>query len=270
MTTQLPANPRWPQFIGWSCAWHAAMAAGAAVTPQHWPLWLGGAALNHGVLMTASMLPRSPLLGPNITRLPEPSRRRGEICLSFDDGPDPATTPAVLALLEEAGARASFFCIGDQLARHPALARRIVEAGHSIENHTQKHHHSFAFRPASGLRAEIIAAQKLIEQTVGVAPVFFRAPAGMRNPFLQTVLADLDLRLASWTRRGFDTVERQPARVLQRLERNLSAGDLLLLHDGHSARDSSQQAVILTVLPSLLQAIASQNLKAVSLPWAFR
>ena len=278
MTTQtsseprlnLPANPAWPRYIGASLAWHGAMAAGALAQPQSWPLWLGGAALNHGLLCAASMLPRSGLLGPNITRLPAAAVARHEICLTFDDGPDPATTPAVLALLAQAGARASFFCIGERVVKHPELARQIIAAGHSIENHTCHHRHDFAFRAAGGLRREISAAQQQIAQTVGRAPVFFRAPAGMRNPFLQPVLAGLDLRLASWTRRGFDTIEKRPARVLERLTTRLAAGDLLLLHDGHAAHDANSQPVLLTVLPALLTTLSEAGLQAVSLPMAFR
>lgn len=268
-SSTLPPNPAWPRYVGASAAWHGAMAVGALVSPAAWPFWLSGVALNHGLLCAASMLPRSSLIGPNITRLPPAAVARREVCLTFDDGPDPNTTPAVLAMLEQAGARASFFCIGDRVTEHPELARRIVAAGHSIENHTRQHRHDFAFRTPGGLRREIGEAQRQIEQTVGKAPIFFRAPAGMRNPFLQPVLAGLDLRLASWTRRGFDTIEKRPDQVLERLTKRLAAGDLLLLHDGHAAHDTNGQPVLLTVLPALLAALAQTRLKAVSLPMAF-
>ena len=99
-------------------------------------------------------------------------------------------------------------------------------------------------------------------------PRFFRAPAGLRNPFLAPVLQRLELTLVSWTRRGFDTVQRDPQRVLQSLTRNLAAGDIVLLHDGHAARTSAERPVILDVLPALLQRLAGAGLRAVTLPEA--
>jgi peptidoglycan/xylan/chitin deacetylase (PgdA/CDA1 family) len=115
------------------------------------------------------------------------------------------------------------------------------------------------------MRAEIGAAQAVIGDVVGATPGFFRAPAGLRNPFLDPVLAGLGLELASWTRRGFDTVVRHPARVLARLANGLDAGDILLLHDGHAARSETGSAVILEVLPPLLAAIRRLGLTPVTL-----
>ena len=116
-------------------------------------------------------------------------------------------------------------------------------------------------------RAEILAAQHSLQRTAGRPPRYFRAPAGLRNPFLEPVLAALGLHLASWTRRGFDTRSGDPDRVLARLLRRLAAGDILLLHDGHAARDAgSGRPVILTVLPRLLAALDAAGLAAVPLP----
>ncbi len=78
------------------------------------------------------------------------------------------------------------------------------------------------------------------------------------------------LRLVSWTRRGFDTVQRQPQRVLERLTRDLAGGDILVLHDGNSARSRSGENVALATLPLLLGRIAQQQLRCVTLPQAFR
>ena len=83
-------------------------------------------------------------------------------------------------------------------------------------------------------------------------PRFFRAPAGLRNPFLEPVLARESLQLVSWTRRGFDTVNGSARAVLGRLTRRLRAGDILLLHDGHAARTAAGTPVILEVLPRCL------------------
>ncbi|HMS04910.1 MAG TPA: polysaccharide deacetylase family protein, partial [Burkholderiaceae bacterium] len=94
----------------------------------------------------------------------------------------------------------------------------------------------------------------------------FRAIAGLRNPFLEPILCRQGLLLASWTRRGYDTAEREPERVLARLLDGLAAGDVLMLHDGHAARSASGQAIVLAVLPRLLAELRARGLRAVALP----
>ena len=108
-------------------------------------------------------------------------------------------------------------------------------------------------------------AQATLAEVGGQAPRFFRPTAGLRNPFLDPVLAGLDLQLASWTRRSFDTREGDPGTVLSRLAGKLAAGDVLLLHDGHAARTPSGEPVILAVLPRLLATVRERQLKPVTL-----
>lgn len=255
----------WPTYIKASTVWHAAMGAGALAMPAALPWWLGGIAANHLVITGASMTPRSQVLGPNITRLPKRLGQDGQVALTFDDGPDPQVTPQVLEQLDRASARATFFCVGDRIQQYPDLAREIVARGHTIQNHTQTHSHRFAFRGSKGFRHEIGSAQQTIAQLVGKTPVLLRAPAGMRNPFLQPVLNELNLSLISWTRRGFDTRERNQEKVLMRLTRNLAGGDILLLHDGNAAKTSSNEPIVLAVLPKLLDKLNKHGLRSVSL-----
>ena len=112
---------------------------------------------------------------------------------------------------------------------------------------------------------EIARAQARLADVAGDAPRFFRAPAGLRNPFLAPVLDRLGLRLVSWTRRGFDTVRREPAGVLARLGDGLAAGDILLLHDGNAARTRGGRPVVLEVLPALLERMRAARLRPVTL-----
>ncbi len=236
-----------------------------AAQPHWWPWIVASFAANHAALGAVGMWPRSRLLGPNLVRLPEPAAARGEIALTFDDGPDPDVTPRVLDLLDRAGARATFFCVGDRVARLPDLAAEIVRRGHTIENHSQRHTNGFAAYGPAKLRAEILAAQQAIEAATGRAPAFFRAPMGLRSPMLDPVLARLALRQVSWTRRGFDSVERDPAKVHARLVRNLAAGDILLLHDGGFAARRGREPIVLSVLPRLLEQVQAAGLRCVSL-----
>lgn len=274
MTPTTPATPtqrswRLSPFLQGSLAVHAAAAAGLLAWPQAWPWAVGALAADHGALTLAGLLPRCDWLGPNHTRLPAAAVARREIALTLDDGPHPEVTPRVLDLLDQAGAKASFFCIAAQARRHPQLCREIVARGHSVENHSNTHSHTFSVSGPRRVRAEVLAAQQTLADLTGQAPRFFRAPAGLRNVFLEPVLAELGLQLTAWTRRAYDTREARPDVVLQRLQRGLGAGDILLLHDGNPARCVGGEPVVWPVLPRLLQAVTQQGLRPVSLPQAF-
>lgn len=247
-----------------SVALHAAAGAALALQPRTWPLALGALVADHLVLSTVGLVPRGTLLGPNLTRLPASA---GDcVALTIDDGPDPGVTPTVLRILADRGACATFFCVGEQLRAERGLAREIVAAGHAIENHTDSHPYTFSFYGPRAIAGEISRAQDTIGAIAGRRPRYFRAPAGLRNPFLQPVLSRLGLRLASWTRRGFDTVERDGAVVTRRLLRKLAAGDIVLLHDHRAARSAAGIPVILEVLPRLLDAFEEAGLRTVTLP----
>jgi peptidoglycan/xylan/chitin deacetylase (PgdA/CDA1 family) len=258
---------RWPvpPLLWATAAVHASAALLLLAAPAQWTWALAVLALNHAVLTAVGLWPRSTALGENLVRLPAAAAARREVALTIDDGPDPGVTPAVLDLLAAAGARATFFCIAERARRHPELVREIVRRGHSVQNHSHGHRHHFSLLGPRGFAREIQAAQSALSDITGEAPRFFRAPAGLRNPFLAPVLHRMGLALASWTRRGFDTREGDPQRVLQRLTRGLAAGDILLLHDGHCARDAQGRAVILTVLPALLARLRQEGLVPVTL-----
>jgi peptidoglycan/xylan/chitin deacetylase (PgdA/CDA1 family) len=232
---------------------------------RFWPFSLAMLAVNHLVLALAGLWPRSTLLGPNQRCLSARATEAGQVALTIDDGPDPLVTPQVLDMLDRFDCKATFFCIGERVTAHADIVREIVRRGHQVENHTQHHSNYFSLLGPGGIRQEIVQAQAAIAALVGARPQYFRAPAGLRNPFLEYVLCTENLWLVSWTRRGFDTVARDPRLILARLTRNLRAGDILLLHDGHAARTEDGSPVILKVLPELLGAIARAGLEPVIL-----
>jgi peptidoglycan/xylan/chitin deacetylase (PgdA/CDA1 family) len=275
----MSARRRWqPSPLIRGSIWLHALAAIAAsvvviARPPHWPLALAGIAaaiiVDHLVLTAAGLWPRSTLLGPNRVHCRDCETARGRIVLTIDDGPEPQVTPRVLDLLAAHGAHATFFLIGTRAAAYPDLVRRIASEGHGIENHSYAHDHGFSLRGRRWLSADIDAAQRLLSSLAGRPPRFFRAPAGLRSPLLEPILARAGLGLASWTRRGFDTRTADPGRVLERLAgrdgRRLAAGDILLLHDGHGARDAAGEPVILAVLARLLSLCRERELAVVSL-----
>ena len=295
---QAPASGSWraPPLIRGSVVLHAGAAAAALARPQWWPWAMSAVVADHLLLTATGLWPRSRWLGPNWTRLPLPAAdpvpasapasaaatahasaigpagavpgtlpQAAAVAITIDDGPDPELTARVLDVLDEHGARATFFCIGERVAQHPALARAIVERHHEIGNHRHRHLKRFSLLGPRALREEIRRAQGAILEATGERPRFFRAPAGLRNPFLEPVLARESLQLVSWTRRGFDTVNGSARAVLGRLTRRLRAGDILLLHDGHAARTAAGAPVILEVLPALLSTLQSARLTPITL-----
>ncbi len=262
----MPSAPWQPTLlIRASLMLHVLALAAMIAAPGQWRWALGAVLANHALLTLLGVWPRSRWLGPNWTRLPAAATARNEIALTIDDGPDPIVTPQVLDMLDRYATRATFFCIGEKAARHPDLCREIVSRGHAVENHSQHHRHHFSLMGRSGIARELQSAQDTLTMLTGQRPLFFRAPAGIRSPLLDPVLAGLGLRLASWSARGFDTRIGDGERVKNKLLRGLRAGAILLLHDGNAARTPDGIPVILEVLPAVLAAAAAANLRFVTL-----
>jgi peptidoglycan/xylan/chitin deacetylase (PgdA/CDA1 family) len=260
-------DPAWQPtlLIRASFALHGLALVAVIAAPAQWRWALGAVVINHLLLTAVGLWPRSNWLGPNWTRLPAAARARHEIALTIDDGPDPLVTPQVLDILDRYAVHATFFCVGEKAARYPDVCREIVRRGHAVENHSQRHSHYFSLLGPRGFMRELEAAQSTLSQIAGRRPVFFRAPAGLRNPFLDPVLARLGLTLASWSARGFDTRIGDAERVRNALLHGLRAGAILLLHDGNAARSPRGMPVILDVLPDVLDSAAAAGLRFVSL-----
>jgi peptidoglycan-N-acetylglucosamine deacetylase len=202
------------------------------------------------------ILPSQQAFGPAIRSF-ETERR--EVWLTIDDGPDPASTPRVLELLKARGAKATFFVIGSQVAKHPDLARRIVADGHSIGNHTQTHPLS-SFWSASPSRT---ASE--IEGCIGAllladAPFerYFRPPVGVRNPFLDAQLTARGMQLVLWNARGFDGGSRSPERALSAVAPCIRPGSILLSHEAGSRAETR-----LRFMELLLEHLASEGYSCV-------
>lgn len=252
----MPRPWRPTPLVASSVAFHGAGLAALAAAPSLAPWVFGAWVANHLALAAFGMTPRSTGLGPNRTRLPDATSAIG---LSFDDGPDPEVTPAVLDELDRWGATASFFVIGERVARHPDLAAEIASRGHSVENHTWSHPVFFTCLSPSGIRRQLERTSEAIELATGRRPRRFRPPAGLRQPWLDPVLAELDLELVSWTRRGFDTADGSVDRVLHRVGHGVEPGEIVLLHDGNAARTPGGRPVLLEVLPRLLERMAERG-----------
>jgi peptidoglycan-N-acetylglucosamine deacetylase len=171
------------------------------------------------------------------------------VALTIDDGPHPQWTPQVLDLLAEQQIQATFFLIGQNVARYPALARRVAEAGHSIGNHSMTHPQPFAALLDADLCAEIDHAQRVIEDATGLSPKVFRAPGGGWSPRVMRTVAERHLVTVDWTVDPRDW-KRPGAGHIQRSLSRARSSQVMLCHDGGGDR-SQTVAALASALPAL-------------------
>lgn len=153
------------------------------------------------------------------------------ISLTFDDGPDPDSTPRILDTLLENNLQATFFVIGRKAVNHPELLRRIVEEGHTIANHSYSHHYLIALFSTQKLRTDIQRCNDAIRDITGHVPLFFRPPFGVTNPRYAAVLKDLQMQSIGWSLRSMDTRAKNKYQLIRKVISKLKAKDIVLLHD---------------------------------------
>ncbi len=176
---------------------------------------------------------------------------RPEVWLTIDDGPDPEDTPRLLELLAAHKARATFFVVGENAARHPDLIRAIVAGGHEVANHTQTHPiGSFWCASPARVRREIGVAMEVLD-TLDVVPTRFRPPAGIKNPWLPPVLRHHGLVCVGWSARGLERHRGDAETVTARVTRDLAPGAILLLHEGPRVPSAIRVTAIRRVLERL-------------------
>lgn len=211
--------------------------------------------ISHVLLVLGTFVPSLKEFGPVITKY---STRVRTVWLTIDDGPDPRTTPQILALLEKYGARATFFLIGAKAAKYPDLTRMIVEAGHSIGNHTQTHpKFSFWRLGPLGLAREIDEFEATLSSLGIPAPIWFRAPVGIKNPFLHPILAARGLRLVAWSARAYDTQIDDSEKIVNRIKRSICSGAIILFHEGQ------KPDVCLNALERLLEELSDERFRLI-------
>ena len=154
------------------------------------------------------------------------------VSLTFDDGPDPEVTLALLELLAKYDLKACFFVIGQKAERHPDIIRRIIREGHEIGNHSNSHDPLLMLRSQRTLKREIKECQSVLCEQ-GVQPLVFRPPAGITNPKLYKVLRDLGLVCVGFSCRPLDFGNRRLQHLKDRVLKSVRAGQIILLHDVH-------------------------------------
>lgn len=207
--------------------------------------------------VAAPFFPRWRLFGPWLDR---GRPQQAAVALTFDDGPDPATTPLLLDLLARAGeVQATFFVVGERAARHPELIRRVLAAGHALGNHSATHDPLLMLRSTARLRREVAGCQERLA-SFGVRTLAFRPPAGIVNPRLWPVLLEQGLFSVGFSRRARDFGNRRVRGMADRLLGRVRPGDVLLLHDG-PVRDPAGVAGWLHEVKAVLDGLRERGLE---------
>lgn len=178
-----------------------------------------------------------------------------QIAITFDDGPNPMTMP-VLDLLEKHEVKATFFCIGKQIEKHPDILNKIIEKGHTIGNHSYSHSNNFGFFSSNKVINELEQTDALIKKYSGKKPAFFRPPFGVTNLHIKKALNKTKHYTIGWNIRSFDTAIESEDKIINRIKSRLKPGGIILLHD------TSQKTV--NVLEQLLIHLDRENFQPVT------
>lgn len=215
--------------------------------------------VSHMLILYPTLRPLSQWLGPVVTRF---ETAHQEVWLTIDDGPSPVDTIPMLDLLDRFGAHATFFVKGDGVMQHPDLAAAIIARGHDVQNHSQTHPSgTFWCLSAARIDDEVRSCNQSIAAATGRKPALFRAPVGMKNPFVHPLLERHGMRLVGWSVRGFDTVRSDAQRIAESIVRSCAPGDIVLLHQGR--HDSAGRLMSLAVLERVLELLAARQFRFV-------
>jgi peptidoglycan/xylan/chitin deacetylase (PgdA/CDA1 family) len=185
--------------------------------------------------------------------------RPGGVALTFDDGPDPLGTPAILAALDDLGWRATFFLLGTQVRQFPDVARAVTDAGHEIAVHGHVHRNHLARTPR-GIRRDLATATAEIARVTGARPRWFRPPYGVLSTGTLWAAADLDLEPVLWTAWGLDWRAGPATGVVAAIMKSLRDGGTVLLHDSDCTSRAGSWRSTLAALPLLADELRARDL----------
>ena len=158
-------------------------------------------------------------------------RKQKRVAFSFDDGPDSGYTPVILDLLKQQEIQAAFFVVGNKVEKNMEIIRRIDQEGHIMGGHSYSHHFFFDLFPARRMKTELELTEEIVMKITGKKMKLFRPPYGVTNPMLARVVRKLGYHVVGWSLKSNDTVTSESQVLLERLQKKVKSGDLLLFHD---------------------------------------
>jgi len=233
---------------------HATLAATAAV------------AVTAGLTLTyAALSPGSQLFGHTIVAGNDPN----EVALTYDDGPNDLATEALLDILAQHNARATFFMIGRFVRQRPEIVRRVHAAGHLIGNHTDTHPW-LSFLSSRAIREELRACNQALEDAIGAPIHYLRPPHGARRPAVFRAAEELGLKIVQWNAMAYDWQPIPPDRIVTNVTRGLDrararhTGANILLHDGHQQGIGANRSATIQATAILLDRFAHEGTRIVT------
>jgi peptidoglycan/xylan/chitin deacetylase (PgdA/CDA1 family) len=206
-----------------------------------------------GAIVHGALYPNSFVFGSVISRV---KSNTPALALTFDDGPNPDATPAILDALGERGVKGSFFILGRHAERWPQLVRRIAEEGHCVGNHGF-HHRKLHLKSPAYVRRDLEMGTRAIVDACGVSPRFFRAPHGFRSPWVTRIAESLRQRTVGWTRGVWDSALPGVDVIVERSVRAARPGAILLLHDGDGYDPLGDRTQTARAVPLIVDQIRS-------------
>lgn len=189
-------------------------------------------------------------------------RDRDRVAITFDDGPNVRYSTRIARILDEHGAKGTFFLVGKALDARPGVARQLMRDGHLLGNHS--YHHD-SWRWLDPRYPELERTQRAFRRNLGVCPTFYRAPHGQHTPFTAHVVGDHDMTMVGWDVSAGDWNSSDAALVAERVLDQVGPGSIIVLHDGLDGDLTADRSVLLRALPMILDGLERRGLDPVSL-----
>jgi peptidoglycan-N-acetylglucosamine deacetylase len=190
------------------------------------------------------------------------ARDTRQVAITFDDGPDDPYTLEIARILDERGAKGTFFMVGKALERRPDIARALRENGHLLGNHS--YHHD-SWRWLDPRYPELERTQRVFRRQLGVCPTFFRAPHGQHTPFMARVVGDHGMTMVGWDVSAGDWKTDDARLVARRVLDDVDPGSIIVLHDGLDGDLTADRSVLVRAVPMILDGLARRDLEPVRL-----
>lgn len=261
--SQTPANPIHRRRVHFSMAERTGlMAFAAAVLLGAVDLRLATVPLSLFLMLCAlaPFLPGAGFFFPVISR---GNTGKAAVALTFDDGPDPATTPLLLDLLAERRVTATFFVTGRRATQYPRLIRQIVSRGHAVGNHSFHHNRYRMFWQSALLQREIADTQAALSR-LGIVPLAFRPPVGITSPSMGKVIRANGLYVVNFSCRAFDRGNRRIGRLAQKILATVRPDDIIMMHDA-DAGNAERVRQWIGEIEKILAGLSNKGLTAVPL-----
>jgi peptidoglycan-N-acetylglucosamine deacetylase len=189
-------------------------------------------------------------------------RDKNEVALTFDDGPNDPYTLEVARLLDEQGAKGTFFVVGKAVDERPDIVRALHEDGHLLGNHSYEHD---SWRWLDPRYPELERTQRALQRHVGLCPTYFRAPHAQHTPFMARVVDDHGMKMIGWDASGSDFKGEDARTVAGNVLDDVEPGSIIDLHDSLDGNVTVDRSVLVRALPTILDGLEQRGLKPVRL-----